>query len=166
MPAVAINPASNTVKIDSANPVAVRDVDNSAREPFAARFSAPFSIGTIGIGVGPQAAIVPAGRRFVIEHVSVFVELPAGQKVSWVEVTTIAATNGGGTDIRPGGFVPTSFQATSGGFDTFVGSEAMKLYADGGTYQPEILVNVQRDTAGAAGLVVAEVSGYLVATPQ
>ena len=99
---------------------------------------------------------VPAGKRLVIEHVSVRAELPPGQTARATIVVSLngeAATHylvmvGQGTVISQ----PTNRAV-------FVASQEMRLYVDAATGPG---VNVERDNANEPGNAYASISGYLV----
>jgi hypothetical protein len=62
-----------------------------------------------------------------------------------------------------------TFQATIGGHDLFVGSQAMKLYAEPGT-TVDLLIS-RRDAADTGAVnqdsnIEGSISGYLVDVPQ
>jgi hypothetical protein len=59
---VGIDPAENKVKIDTTNPLPVRDVDNPARHPFAASCTI-----NNNNGFPCTLTMVPPGKRLVIE---------------------------------------------------------------------------------------------------
>ena len=59
---VGIDPAANTVRVDTTSPLPVRDVDNPARHPFAASCT----INNNG-GFPCTMTMVPPGKRLVIE---------------------------------------------------------------------------------------------------
>lgn len=59
---VGIDPLSNTVKVDTTNPLPVRDVDNAVRQPFAAACTIQNNN-----GFPCTVTVVPPGKRLVIE---------------------------------------------------------------------------------------------------
>jgi hypothetical protein len=59
---VGIDPAANTVKVDTSNPLPVLDVDNQARHPFAASCTI-----NNNNGFPCTMTLVPPGKRLVIE---------------------------------------------------------------------------------------------------
>src|SRR5437870_13576858 len=81
------SPTNVNVVNTTASPVPVRDVDNPARQPFQAQAVGGFADGastTGDITIGP----VPAGKRLVIEHVSVFGAMLSGQKMVRATIQT------------------------------------------------------------------------------
>jgi hypothetical protein len=103
---------------------------------------------------------VPAGKRLVIEFVSVNATIGEGEKMH-------AFIRGGGfTDaIHP---IIMNFQVTVASRDLFAGAQLMRMYAEPGT-TVEILVS-RRDAAdtGAVGgnaFIETSISGYLVDVP-
>ncbi len=67
-PTVGLDAGNNTVKIDTSNPVLVRDVDNPARQPFEGSTSLVVVFGqTQALG---HFITVPAGKVLIVEHVS------------------------------------------------------------------------------------------------
>jgi hypothetical protein len=143
-----------TVKIgnNAATPVLVRDLDNPARHPF--QFYATFSK-TGGNFLTDNQIAVPAGKRLVIETVTVQAYVPAGQKL-------LAQINmvGGGT------FAQHNILLTpQGGFDFnlldyFAATESVRLYADQGSAVPFSLTRSSSDANLWGGSYT--VSGYLI----
>lgn len=138
----------------AAEPVPARDVDNPAREPFQRFLVGQVDDGEINAGDSVSFS-VPAGKRLVIEYVSLLGVVPAGQKLR----VKIDAFAGG-----PGSHQLTlsnegSFQA---GRDDYKASHLTRIYADPGT---DVFLRVARNsTSGVAG-INASVSGYLVDVP-
>src|SRR5438132_10795306 len=66
-----VNTPNVNVVNTPASPVPVRDVDNPAKQPFQAEAMGGFADGASTTGDIPITT-VPAGKRLVIEHVSVF----------------------------------------------------------------------------------------------
>jgi hypothetical protein len=152
---VKFDAVNNTVKIDSATPILIRDVDNPARQPFQTSMSLTMNDGFGNNGRSFEFD-VPAGKRAVVEYFSAFFQLPTGQKLTRLIVTT----NYYGGVFHDFG---TTYTGTSAGFDTFVTSQQTRLYADavGG----RIFVNAYRtDSIGTASGSVS-ISGYLVDVP-
>jgi hypothetical protein len=105
---------------------------------------------------------VPLGKRLVIEYASVFANLGKGEKVH----AFVRGGNGFQDALHP---IVMTFQATIGGHDLFVGSQAMKLYAEPGT-TVDLLIS-RRDAADTGAVnqdsnIEGSISGYLVDVPQ
>ncbi|MGB7068150.1 MAG: hypothetical protein WBD22_01530 [Pyrinomonadaceae bacterium] len=143
-----------TVNVGSstADPVWVRDV-NDARQPYLSQTFADFAAGS------PTASgnfsTVPPGKRLVVEHVSVYGGIPAGQKL-FALITRENNTNHA-VVLHPQANFP-----AFGGSDQFVASEEMKLYFDAGA-TPGAFAN-RNSTTGGGNLIFA-ISGYLVDVP-
>lgn len=157
-PTVGIDAANNTVKIDTASPVPVRDVDNPARQPFDGSISVLIRDGFDFGFVELDTSAVPAGKRLVIEHVSAFTSLPSGQKV----VSILLRTLGHGE-----AWLGADFRATTHGFDRFITSQPVRLYADSGATVGRAPVSalIVRDGDAGSGQLFVSISGYLVDVP-
>jgi hypothetical protein len=85
----AVPPTSNVNVVNTpTSPVPVRDVDNPARQITVVQ-----TAGLGGFSNGDNVAVVaiptvPAGKRLIIEHVSVFGEMLPGQKMVQAYVVT------------------------------------------------------------------------------
>ena len=102
---------------------------------------------------------VPEGKVLVIEHVSVLARVPAGQQVR-AEVFTQ------GQSLPGMIMIPLSLQGTFGGFDNWVGSEAVTMYA-AGSFPGRFTVQ-RNSSAGDVGpfdTVKVSYIGYLVDKP-
>jgi hypothetical protein len=143
-----------TVNVESttANPVWVRDV-NDARQPYLSQTFADFTAGAAT--ASGTFSVVPPGKRLVVEHVSVYGGIPAGQKL-FALITRENNTNHA-VVLHPQANFP-----AFGGSDQFVASEEMKLYFDAGT-TPGAFAN-RNSTIGSGSLIFA-ISGYLVDMP-
>ena len=143
-----------TVSVGSTadDPVWVRDVDD-ARQPYLSQTFADFTAGA------PTAsgnfAAVPAGKRLVVEHVSVYGGIPSGQKL-FALITRENNTNHA-VVLHPQANFP-----AFGGTDYFSASEDMKLYFEAGSV-PGAFAN-RNFTTGSGNLIFA-ISGYLVDMP-
>jgi len=93
----------------------------------------------------------------VIEHVTARLSLPIGQRGETFCGTTIA----GGGEISH--FIDLTFQNTSFGRDNFVGSEAVRLYADG---PGRVLCTAWKSVSGGDNAFANwSFSGHLVDAP-
>ena len=105
---------------------------------------------------------VPAGKRLVIEYVSVTATIGAGEKVR----AFVRGGNGFTEAIHP---IVMNYQVTVSSNDVFVGSQPLKLYAEPGT---SVVVLVSRRDAANTGAVSpnagleSSITGYLVDVPQ
>ena len=102
---------------------------------------------------------VPAGKRLVIEHVSVRAELPPGQTARASIVVSLEGQPVSHWLVMVG-------QGTVIGTPTnravFVASQTTRLYADpGGGWG----VNTERDSDVGGGVAYASISGYFVDLP-
>src|SRR5690348_3575206 len=70
MPTVGIDSAANTVKLDMTNALPVRNSEEPARTAFQAKSLADFADGVNDTLA--DITTVPAGKRLVIQHVSIF----------------------------------------------------------------------------------------------
>ena len=100
----------------------------------------------------PQVA-VPAGQHLVVETLSVQLDVsPSGSKLE----AFVTYTSGGNAVTL---FVPLTYAYTDAGtgFDFYVGMQAVRLYADPGTF-----LTVSGAGPGNTGTLFITVSGYLV----
>jgi len=132
------------------SPVQVHNV-NDATTPFEDRVVFNIDPGT----QQNQATFnMPAGKRFVIEHISVYTTGPSGQK--FIAGFTSSAPGGGGLNwvvLQPQG----TFPLITGPTDAFTASELMRVYTDSA---PTLIVT-RSDLTGSA-IADATISGYLV----
>ena len=157
---VKFDAVNNTVKIDTANPLPVRDADNPARQPFQAHGSNTFVDGGRVISA-VTITTVPAGKRLIIEHVSVFGVMLAGQKMIETAITTRLQNSNSGQPLPHD--LTINAQGSNGFRDYFVASQDMRWYADAGT---DVVGFAERDnTAGGGGDVQFAISGYFVDVP-
>jgi len=147
-----IKPLLVTVVNDSTTPVPVRDIDNPARQPFQIE-----QIATIRNAESSWAEFVavPIGKRLVIEYVSVFIALPAGQKPTLVGVATTLNQIGAGHS-----FGAMFLAADIVGRDVFNISQQTRLYSDPGASSVNFFV--ERNASSGEAEIFFSVSGYLV----
>ena len=150
---VGINTAANTVKIDPATLLAVRDADSAARQPFQALRNMNIPDGS---NVGVADFDIPTGKRAVIEYVSVTTLIYPGQHPI---VTVSTVSSGGPSQI----YIPSLFQINQSSYDWWVASQQVRLYADAGANAIEIQAG--RDAFGGLGVAYTSISGYLVDVP-
>jgi hypothetical protein len=122
------------------------------RHPFQAQASAAFAISDDSTSV--IITTVPLGKRLVIEHVSEWVSLNAGQKVSLAEIETIYIND----CVFPITMTPQGTDFISG-HDNFVGSEQVQFYAESGT---SVIGYAHRSGTGAGASATFVISGYIV----
>jgi len=150
---VAIDGSANTVKVDTTNPIPVRDVDNPARQPFRTSVFVSLADGSTLAGTNPGLT-PPAGKVLVIEQISINGNAPSGQKFACVlDVTDNFA------QVLLDQAIPLTLQGTFGPVDTFQGNLPTRMYL-----QPSdnIAFNVFRTSGtGTAGVRVS-FSGHFV----
>jgi len=157
---------TNTVNVSSSTnaPLLVRDVDNPARQPVV-RLADDVNV-PVGETTGrKQMYTVPAGKRLVIEFVSVstFV-LPPGQKL-FVDVEVVDVSDGQTTyDINLAPTLVGTFTVGAGGNqgDRSAISQQTRLYANAGD---TVRGFAQKNDAVGAGQATITVMGYLVDVP-
>jgi hypothetical protein len=142
----------------AASPVAVRDVDNPAKQPFQAEVVGGFADGASTTG-DIIIATVPAGKRLVIEYVSASGAMLHDQKVVRGEVaeTLTLAPARWGIQYTPQG---SNADRTR---DYFVATQPVRIYADPGS----ITCSAERDSVAGANpdSVTFTISGYFVDCP-
>ena len=155
--ATAASSASMFVNNDAANPVPVVAQKPTAGDPGRSAF-AYFKSSEFGSEESPHAEFtVPAGKRLVIESVSVVANLPTGQ--SMLSGSIDATVNGKLQDY----FLAPTFTGVLrvNANRLFVASQQTTLYADGGT---DVHVFALRDSISTSGLAIFNVSvqGHLI----
>jgi hypothetical protein len=143
-----------TVANTITNPVPVRDTDNPAIQPFQTEIALDLTSFTSKVGT----FTVPAGKRLVIEFVSIFAQVNQGQK-ELVNIETTAGNTVASYTVVPN-FYGTEVSSNPA-FDVFVGNQQMRVYADPGS-TVNILVYGQLNTNALGGQTVVSLSGYLV----
>lgn len=133
-----------------APPIAVRQGDHLAQQPFQANWGVPFN--SPGDGEIP----VPAGKRLVLEYASLDVTVASDCRAGFLSVRTTA----GGTSA--GHFVPITGHFTFGTRNVEVTGQPIKVYAD-----PATTASVSYGIAGTNcdPIGVITVSGYFVDAP-
>src|ERR1043166_1558171 len=149
---------NDTVKIDTSTPLLVRDVDNPDRQYFGNLRIIDLSDGEAGKSI--FFSEVPAGKRLVIEEVSVNGYVPTGQ--SW-QLVSLGVDHIGNTldfdiEVKPRGVAHFS----GGGRAQFAGSQQVRLYSDPGS-TPRFVA--QRNTTAGQARLVMTISGYFVDVP-
>jgi hypothetical protein len=96
-------------------------------------------------------AMVPAGRHFVVQTVSVATEVAAGSVAPFMD---LRYTTGGMVGHL---YFPLTLVYTAGGYDVYESTEQVSLYVDPGAAVAAIVTS-----NGVFGYKVMTVSGYLV----
>jgi hypothetical protein len=152
-----VNTPNVNVVNTTASPVPVRDVDNPARQPFEAQVMGGFADGASTTGE-ISIATVPAGKRLVIEYVSVFGAMLTGQKMVSVEIDFRVSVNGNyHHEVEPQG------SNADGTLDYFIASALVRSYVNPG---PISCFAERNSFAGAnPNSVTFTISGYFVDCP-
>jgi hypothetical protein len=153
---------SGPIAAHAQNPV--RDVDNPARQPFQVNLSDRI---VSELSDAPlELAVVPQGKRLVIEHASVRglfgAETAGGDIPSIIEIGVVTLQNGVPAEHQ---LVPTIVKsnAEQNRVDVFVASQPMRAYADPGTtVSLRVSVITEGDGSGNALLRNIALSGYFV----
>src|SRR4029078_476074 len=101
-----------------------------------------------------NVATVPAGKRLVIEFVSMTGQVPPGQHVEIMEITT--SRGGGGVSHQ---FVIHPQPDAVIGDALFRANQSLRLYADGGT---QVSALFRRNSGAGSASYGITISGYLV----
>lgn len=155
-PVVGLDAGNNTVKVDTSNPLPVRDVENPANHPFAFLRTTHWN----DFNFHPVLSIqVPANQRLVIEQVSVhaFMFTNGSQSVR-VEVQT--QTGGNYTSY----FIPgINFEPLGPSAAGFIASSQLRMYADPET---QVTISLYRNVNGGLDdYAEVGVSGHFVSVP-
>lgn len=153
--------SSVTVTNAAATPVLVRDVDNG-HNPYELELTltndttdyGPTNSTCNGPPVSTQCQVsftVPAGQRYVVEHVSAFIVGPTGQTY-----TTFLSGN-------VSEFLVMTKQLSASGLDSYTASQPMRVYENPGRFPP---ASVSVDSSvGGNFFARVTISGYLVPLP-
>jgi len=153
---VSIDSSANTVKIDTTNPLPVRDVDNLARQPFRKSVFVPLPDGTTFAAINPGIN-PPVGKRLVIEAISVSGNIPSGQKYACsLNITDQFAQVLFDLDLT------LTLQATFGPIDTFQGNTITRVYVEP---SDNVAFDVFRTAGTGTGGMRVSFSGYFVDVP-
>jgi hypothetical protein len=139
----------------SDGPALTRDVDNPARQPLSLTVTANISANTIGRTA--STPVLAAGRRYVIESVSVYSLMTKGTDANWVATASVSS---GGTLFNANFAVPNVLPGFNGGNeDIFAVTQPVHLSPDANT---SISVGMQRVGGAGAGDVTFTLTGYSV----
>ena len=139
-------------------PLPVSEIANPAFQPFQAYAQFTMGVGSYSISGALFDTPVPAGKRLVIEHVSV---IASTMPVQGEPMAAMGATINTGLDAQY--YLVLTGQGNLGGAPTFVASQPMRVYANPGGIVNGICyrVNLSEGTAGCN----FSISGYLVDIP-
>lgn len=150
-PTVGISPSANTVQLaPPASPIPVASDEFAGKTPVQVfKHYEP-----LGFDLFTTLYTVPAGKRLVIEYVTINTDIPINSG-AFAFITTQV----GSTTARF--YVPTSFQSLFNGGTTaiFEGQQITRLYADAGT---AVGYEVHRSTGAGPAENEISFSGYLV----
>lgn len=142
-----------TINNTESKPVLTQNV-NDGVTPFHQSVSGSFANGSIS---GSGIIAVPSGKRLVIEFASAFVNVPPGQNVFQIGLSTEIKGE------RVQHFLSRDAQGPhAGGADTFTASQSLRLYADGDT---SVIFSLARSSGAGSGGFAVTVSGYLIDIP-
>jgi hypothetical protein len=142
-----------SVSVDDTTPVSVTSLDDPGRHPFEATAGDTFeSVGEFAIADFP---LVPAGKRLVLEYVSVLARIPSGQRLLQVELTPLASN---AIHLLPAPTF-TGTGAITPLLDHYVTSQDLRLYVAGNS---QLRVVAERDSTLGHGTLLVSISGYLI----
>jgi len=145
--------ASVTVNNGESNPVLVQNV-NDGVTPFHQTVTSTIPNGSVS---GSGIIAVPSGQRLVIEYASAFINVPTGQNIHQLDITTEIR------GVRVPHYLTRNNNGTSfSGSEVFTAGQQLRLYADGDT---AVIFDVARNAASGSGSLAVTVSGYLVKIP-
>jgi hypothetical protein len=140
-------------------PLAVRDVENPARQPFntAKQVSFFFDVDSLFVPFGEP---LPSDKQAVLEYVTAECRVPSGQRPS-IQITQVVPGPISATDIAN---PILTYQATvpfgpAATHDIYHSSDPLRLYPAPGS---QIYLKATRNPATGIGLCTVYVSGYLV----
>ena len=130
----------------------VETLNDAVHQPFNLTLSAEFG----SDGFVHQNFYIPAGKRLVIETVTVEAAVPAGQKV----LVRLEVPNFLSLAVQSQGV----FSDASDTLEHFVGTHPVKVRVDSPAdpTQPAFTITAFRGSAGGTGFFYASVAGYLV----
>ena len=150
-PVVVTNPSSS--------PVPTVGRDNPAFQPFQANIYINIANGSSGggdngnVSPGTQTVLIPAGKRLVVQTVSVYRSGAISTQTTQVFINSSVG----------GSYAAFALPVISGSAASYVGiAQPMTFYSDGGT---ELLANAFRNGTAGAEADTVTISGYLVNVP-
>jgi hypothetical protein len=105
---------------------------------------------------------VPAGKRAVIETVSVFVAIPVGQNLQHAWITTLSVDFNGNPSNDTTYLIPVPTGVPFNGLQTYKATQALRLYAEPGA---PVTLHLERDANTDVASASFFLTGYLVDTP-
>jgi hypothetical protein len=167
---VGIDPAKNTVQLpnNAANPLSVKVENTAVRKPYQKRIS----VAPQGTGVSTGALQIPAGKRLVIENVSVIGRVPEGLKLEVSFFTYLDNDGNGVNDPEDLTFhrIPMTEQGIFDGTAISSFNQKMLVFADGTIGSGNLSIVAQARLNGAVPAntftqVQFTFSGYLEDLP-
>ena len=155
-PVVRLSPAANVVTVGNSSvaPVPMRDVDRQIREPFSITFENFINDGQQFTPAGTYT--VPAGKRLVLEYVSLEGYLPLNQRMLFG--MSVGVNNQGTihflSSTHQGTFLDGATQ-----YEEFVASQPVAIFVNAGV---DIEPFVRRSAATGHGHYEGTLFGYLV----
>ncbi len=155
-----VGPVLSDEAVAQLRPAIVKDVENPDKQAIYTQYNLSVTIEAGSRTHSTVSDAVPAGKRWVIEHVSAEASMPTSGQAPFVRF------NSTGSDFVH--YLPMTYQG--GDFGTvsyqyvWVGSQAMKLRLNPGS---TILIEFRRTEVdlGAAAHLIIHFSGYLVDYP-
>jgi hypothetical protein len=141
---------------NSGAPLSIRNVDNPDLNRF--QIVRTYTIPEGVINFFQDVTFPRTDQVFVIDHVNVLVELPAGQKPLETAVVPIFSDMGGSPDYMTME-MPFAYRSSFSGIDAFIANERMTVAHL--TSQP-LRLFVARDSGAGAGLAHFVVAGHMV----
>jgi hypothetical protein len=154
------NPITGSVSITNVPTVHINNTAASAVPVVNINDFQPFqtSVGATEIGTNVTTlpvTTVPAGKRLVIEFVSMSGQVPPGEHVELFQLNTIAGPVGGATHD----FLVNPQPDAVIGDALFRTSEAVKIYANPGS---QVSALIRRNSTAGTAFYAVTISGYLV----
>jgi hypothetical protein len=153
-------PSSSTSSQDTNAPGSPVSGTQALPVVYAVAATEPFQQ-EVDLSIGPAnsaayASIpVPSGKRLVIEYLSLFGNLPAGQKLS---VSLATVVSGLRASYRP----QINTQDAGDGTVSVSANQVMRVYGDPGTI---VSVSVTRNSPSGSSPLTVSVSGYYMSLP-